>query len=136
VAARYTAGTVPRKRSSALTDGEMRLMQVLWRAGRATVGDIWQGLAANKRPAYNSVQTLLRILEEKGFVRHEKAGRAFVYVPTVAKSDACATAVSRLVGQFFDGNAGLLALNLIERGDVDVEELTRLQQLIEQQARR
>lgn len=111
-------------------------MQVLWHQGRATVGEIWRGLSAHKRPAYNSVQTLLRILEDKGFVRHEKEGRAFVYVPTVAKADACDTAISRLVGQFFDGKVGLLALNLIERGDVDVQELTRLKQLIARQEQR
>jgi BlaI family transcriptional regulator, penicillinase repressor len=114
----------------------MRLMQVLWHHGRATVGEIWRGLSAHKRPAYNSVQTLLRILEDKGFVRHEKEGRAFVYVPTVAKTDARDTAISRLVGQFFDGKVGLLALNLIERGDVDDQELSRLKQLIAQQDRR
>jgi predicted transcriptional regulator len=114
----------------------MRLMQVLWRKDRATVGDVWRGLSAHKRPAYNSVQTLLRILEEKGFVRHEKAGRAFVYVPAVAKSEACASAISRLVGQFFDGKTGLLALNLIERGTVDEQELARLKQMIRQHERR
>jgi BlaI family transcriptional regulator, penicillinase repressor len=114
----------------------MRLMQVLWRKGRATVGDVWRGLSAHKRPAYNSVQTLLRILEDKGFVTHEKEGRAFVYVPQVEKSEACANAVTRLVGQFFDGKAGLLALNLIERGDVDEQELTRLKYLIKQQQER
>ena len=127
---------MPRRRSVALTDGEMRLMQVLWRKGRATVGDVWRGLSAHKRPAYNSVQTLLRILEEKGFVRHEKEGRAFVYAPQVEKSEACASAISRLVGQFFDGKTGLLALNLIERGDVDEQELTRLKHLIKQQQER
>jgi predicted transcriptional regulator len=124
---------VPRKRSSALTDGEMRLMQVLWKKGRATVGEVWEALQGARKPAYNSVQTLLRILEAKGYVRHEKEGRAFVYVPAVEKSDACASAISRLVGQFFDGNAGLLALNLVERGDVDDQELSRLKQIIRAQ---
>ena len=125
-----------RRRSVTLTDGEMRLMQVLWRKGRATVGDVWRGLSAHKRPAYNSVQTLLRILEEKGFVQHEKEGRAFVYVPAVGKSEACASAISRLVGHFFDGKTGLLALNLIERGAVDEQELARLKQVIRQHERR
>jgi BlaI family penicillinase repressor len=124
-----------RKRSSALTDGELRLMQVLWKKGRATVGDVWQGLHGSRKPAYNSVQTLLRILEDKGYVRHEKEGRAFVYVPAVAKAEACESAISRLVGQFFDGNAGLLALNLVERGDVDDQELSRLKQVIRVQER-
>jgi predicted transcriptional regulator len=126
---------VPRRRSLALTDGEMRLMQVLWKKGRATVGDVWQALPGSRKPAYNSVQTLLRILEEKGYVRHEKEGRAFVYVPAVAKAEVRDTAISRLVGQFFDGKAGLLALNLVERGDVDEQELTRLKQMIRHQDR-
>jgi predicted transcriptional regulator len=126
---------VPRGRSLALTDGEMRLMQVLWKKGRATVGDVWQALPGSRKPAYNSVQTLLRILEEKGYVRHEKEGRAFVYVPAVAKAEVRDTAISRLVGQFFDGKAGLLALNLVERGDVDEQELTRLKQMIRHQDR-
>jgi predicted transcriptional regulator len=113
----------------------MRLMQVLWKKGRATVGDVWQALPGSRKPAYNSVQTLLRILEEKGYVRHEKEGRAFVYVPAVAKAEVRDTAISRLVGQFFDGKAGLLALNLVERGDVDEQELTRLKQMIRHQDR-
>ncbi|HKB11380.1 MAG TPA: BlaI/MecI/CopY family transcriptional regulator, partial [Vicinamibacterales bacterium] len=112
---------------------ELRLMHVLWKKGRGTVGDVWSGLSASKRPAYNSVQTLLRILEDKGFVRHEQEGRAFVYVPAVGKAEARETAISRLVGQFFDGDAGLLALNLVERGDVDEHELVRLKRLIRQQ---
>ena len=127
---------MPRRQSPSLTDGELRLMRVLWRRGRATVGEVWQVLRGPRKPAYNSVQTLLRILESKGYVRHEKEGRAFVYVPVVAQREATQEAVRHMIGQFFDGKAGLLALDLLEDGDLEADELARLEELIARHTRR
>ena len=74
---------VARRRSPALTDGELRLMQVLWDRGRATVGDVVDGIPGGEKPAYNTVLTILRILEKKGYITHEKDGRAHVYMPLI-----------------------------------------------------
>ncbi|MPY86902.1 MAG: BlaI/MecI/CopY family transcriptional regulator [Luteitalea sp.] len=110
-------------------------MRVLWLEGRATVGDVWAGLPDADRPSYKSVQTLLRILEHKGHVRHEKEGRAFVYVPLVDRERARRGAVARLLRQFFDGKPGLLALSILEREKLDARELAEVKRLIKQVTR-
>ena len=123
---------MPRRRSTTLTDGELRLMQVLWKHGRATVGEVVDALPGPRRPAYNTVLTMLRILEEKRYARHEKTGRAFVYSPVLDRGRAQRTAVKRLVSQLFDGSPGSLVLNVLEHEQVDVEEITRLRKLLKE----
>lgn len=121
---------MPRKKSATLTSGELRIMEVLWKRGRATVAQV---AAALPPPpvAYNTVLTMLRILERKGHVRHEEAGRAFVYTPSIAREDAAQTAVGDVVHRFFRNNPGELALRLIERERPSAEELARLRALID-----
>jgi len=121
---------VSRKQSPTLTDGELRLMDVLWRQGRATVAQIVEALS-RERLAYNTVLTLMRILEQKGYVRHEKEGRAFVYVPVVDRTRARSRAVQHLLRRFFDGSPELLMVNMLEHDQVDVSELERLLQAAE-----
>ena len=119
-----------RKKSVTLTDGELRLMRVLWDAGRATVSDVVRALPAKRPPAYNTVLTILRILEHKGYVRHEKHGRAFVYVPVIDQNQARRTAVKRLVSQLFDDSPTQLMINLLEQDHVDARELERIRTLL------
>ena len=119
-----------RTRSVTLTEGELRLMRVLWERGRASVSDIVAALPAKRRPAYNTVLTLLRILEQKGHVRHEKRGRAFVYSPIIGREQAQRRAVRRLVSQLFDGSPGSLAVDILEHDRVDADELKHLRQLL------
>lgn len=119
-----------RKQSPTLTDGELRLMDVLWSRGRATVAQIVEALS-RERLAYNTVLTLMRILEQKGYVRHEKEGRAFVYVPVVDRTRARSRAVQHLLRRFFDGSPELLMVNMLEHDQVDVSELERLLQAAE-----
>jgi predicted transcriptional regulator len=122
---------MPRKKSPTLTEAELRIMEVLWAKGRATVADV---AAALPPPpiAYNSVLTTMRILERKGHVRHREAGRAFLYEPAIARDAAAQTAVGHVVKRFFRNNPGELALRLIERDRPSDEELARLKSLIEQ----
>jgi predicted transcriptional regulator len=118
-----------RRRFPALTDGEVRLMRVLWSRGRGTVADILDGLAGPRKPAYNTVLTMMRILERKGYVRHEKVGRAFVFVPLIDQTQARRTALGWLLNRFFNDSPGLLVLNLIRDGQVGADELERLRRL-------
>jgi predicted transcriptional regulator len=120
-----------RKRSKTLTEAELRLMEVLWRDGRATVAEVTAALPPPPI-AYNSVLTTMRILEQKGYVAHEEAGRAFVYRPLVAREDAAQNAVGHLLSRFFDNSSGTLALRLIETERPSDDELSRLKMLIEQ----
>lgn len=122
---------MPRPRSPALTDAEARVMSVLWRARRATVADVVAALRKKRPVTYSTVQTILRILEEKGYVAHEKVGRAFVYRPRVDEGQARRRALRHLVSRLFDGSPGLLVLNVLEHERLEPEELNRLKKLIE-----
>jgi BlaI family transcriptional regulator, penicillinase repressor len=119
-----------RRRSAALTDGELRIMRVLWNRGSATVGDIADRIEDTPKPAYNTVLTMLRILETKGYVRHDKDGRAFVYAPVIDRSEARHNALSHLLHRFFDGSTELLVLDLLGHDQASPAELERLRELI------
>ena len=105
-------------------------MLVLWDKGRATVGEVVDSLKGPRKPAYNTVLTLLRILERKGYVTHEKTGRAFIFLPLVDRSQARRSAFRQLLARFFDDSPWLLLLNLIQQGEVDAEELNRVRDQI------
>jgi predicted transcriptional regulator len=120
-----------RRRSSTLTEAELRLMEVLWDKQQATVADVTAALPPPPI-AYNSVLTTMRILERKCYVAHQEAGRAFVYRPLVAREEAAGHAVGHLLSRFFDNSAGTLALRLIENERPSEAELARLKMLIEQ----
>jgi len=89
-------------------------------------------------PSYSSVRTILRILEEKGHLRHEKQGPRFVFRPTVSRDKARRSALRQIVHTFFDGSVGQAVLALLEVGDVDLSEqdVNRLTKLIEQSQKR
>ncbi|HUZ48689.1 MAG TPA: BlaI/MecI/CopY family transcriptional regulator [Candidatus Dormibacteraeota bacterium] len=118
-----------RKKSTVLTDAELRVMEVLWTRGRASVAEVTD--AIHPSIAYTTVLTTLRILEKKGHVRHEAAGRAFLYSPTIEREAAAQSALSGVVSKFFGNNSGALALRLIESERPSDEELARLRSLIE-----
>ncbi len=119
-----------RKKSPNLTDAELRLMDILWERGSATVADVVEGLPKQPPTAYSTVLTIMRILENKGYVRHTKEGRAFIYHPLVGREQARENAVSHLLGKFFENSPELLMLNLIEAKKIDAAELKRLRKLI------
>lgn len=119
-----------RKKSQTLTEAELPIMDVLWQKRSATVGDVADALAKEKPVAYNTVLTLMRILERKGYVRHTKDGRAFVYHPVVEKGEASRTAVRHLLMRFFNDSPELLMLNLLRDERIDEHELERLRGLI------
>jgi len=123
---------VARKKSPHLTDAELRLMDVLWEKGDATVSDVADALPQNPALAYSTVLTTLRILENKGFVSHTKDGRAFVYHPLVGREQARESAVTHLVRRFFENSPELLMLNLLDGKKVDASELRRLRKKIEE----
>jgi BlaI family penicillinase repressor len=120
-----------RRQSPALTDAELRIMRVLWARGRGTVGEVLEGIAGPDKPAYNSVLTILGILERKGYVTHEKDGRAFVYAPLVDDSQARRRAVSQLIARFFNGSPEALVLDLLGHQQVTDEERRRVRELVQ-----
>jgi len=85
---------VPPSKSATLTDAELRLMDVLWQIGPATVQSVLESLPAKPALAYNSVLTTIRILEKKGYLKHVKDGRAHVYAPAIERKDATRSEIS------------------------------------------
>jgi beta-lactamase regulating signal transducer with metallopeptidase domain/predicted transcriptional regulator len=99
-----------RKKSPLLTDAELRLMEVLWEAGSATVSSVLEALPRDVPLAYSTVLTTLRILEQKGYVKHRKEGRAFVYRAVVDRERERERAVTRLLQRFFGGSPEQLVI--------------------------
>jgi len=122
---------LPPKKSPTLTEAELRLMEVLWQKGPATVQQILQDLPEAAPLAYNSVLTTIRILEQKGYVKHVKDGRAHVYTPLIQREEATRSEIRRLVNRFFGNSHELLVLNILEDQTVDAKELKRLRKMLE-----
>jgi len=121
-----------RKKSPHFTDAELKLMDVLWDKGSATVSDVLAGLKTKPALAYSTVITTLRILETKGYVSHTKEGRAFTYKPLIGRHEARQSAVSHLLHRLFDGSPELLMTSLFEDRKIGAAEMKRLRDLIEQ----
>jgi len=104
-------------------------MDFLFRVGKATANDVMEGLP--DAPSYSAVRALLRILEQKGHIRHEEEGRAYVYMPLVRRADARQSALSHLLKTFFDNSAeqavaALLAIKGEKMSDAALERMSRL----------
>jgi BlaI family transcriptional regulator, penicillinase repressor len=123
---------VPPSKSVTLTEAELRLMDVLWQAGPSTVQQVLDALPKKSQLAYNSVLTTIRILEKKGYVRHIKDGRAYVYRPLVERAEASRSEIRHLAHRFFKNSHEMLVLNILQDRGVDAEELKRLRQLLEE----
>jgi predicted transcriptional regulator len=119
-----------RRKTPNLTEGELRLMEVVWKRGQATVGDVVEELPADPPLAYSTVLTTLRILEAKGYLRHTKKGRAFVYEPVVARAEARRKALRHLVNRFFGGSREQLVINLLEEETIGRDEMRRIKKMI------
>jgi BlaI family transcriptional regulator, penicillinase repressor len=120
-----------RRRSAALTDAESEVMAILWRLRRASVGDVVTAMKKTRAVTYSTIQTLLRILETKGYVTHHKVARAFVYEPVIDERQARRRALRHLVRRLFEGSPSLLVLNVLEDEDLDPTERDQLRKLIE-----
>jgi BlaI family transcriptional regulator, penicillinase repressor len=122
-----------RSKSATLTEAELRIMNVLWDRHSATVHEVLAALPAKPALAYNSVLTIIRILEKKGYVKHvkDKDTRAHVYLPLVDRKDATRFEVRHLVSRFFGNSNEQLLLNVLEETSIDAEELDHLRQLLE-----
>lgn len=122
---------MPPRKSPTLTEAELRLMEILWEKGPATVQHILDALPGQPALAYNSVLTTVRILEKKGYVRHVKDGRAHVYAPLLDRKEASRFEIRHLVSRFFGNSDEMLALNILEERGLDDDELKRLRDLLE-----
>jgi len=107
-------------------------MDVLWTKGAATVSEVAEALPSEPALAYNTILTTLRILEQKGHVKHTRAneGRAFIYEPVIGRKQAGTNALRHLVSRFFGNSPELLVLNLLEDEELSGKELRRIRKLL------
>ena len=118
-----------RKKALVLTDHELRLMEVLWRRDRSTVADVVDGIAPPPL-AYSTVLTTLRTLEQKGYIAHEEAGRAYVYHPLVKREEAAKSAMQHLLGRFFGDSPGALAVTLLDDTQLTDDDVAKIKKLL------
>lgn len=110
---------------------ERQIMDILYRRGRATASEVMEDLSGN--PSYSTVRTQLRVMEEKGHVRHEEEGLRYVYTPAVPRHAARKSALRHLVETFFDGSAEKTVAALLgsEGARMSDEELDRIAELVD-----
>ncbi len=109
-------------------------MRIIWARGKCTVADILEDLPEEAPLAYSTVLTTVRILEDKGYLRHEKEGRAFVYEPIVKASKARRDALRYVMDRFFNNSAELLVANVLEEDSVTPEVVEELRKLLESES--
>jgi predicted transcriptional regulator len=121
---------MPRPAADSLTPREAEIMSCLWRLRAATAEQIRDELSG--QPHDSSVRTLLRVLEQKGYVRHRVVGKAFEYLPLIERAPVESKAVLGLLKRYFSGSAHNLVLRLLEDERISPEELDRLAALASQ----
>lgn len=124
-----------RRTSETLTEAELRIMQVLWQTGPGTVQQILDALPTRPALAYNTVLTTIRILERKGYLGHDKDGRAHVFRPLVERDQASRSEIRHLVNRFFRNSHEDLVLNILEDRGIAAEELDRLRRMLDEKTR-
>jgi BlaI family transcriptional regulator, penicillinase repressor len=125
---------VDRKKSVKLTRFELEIMQVLWELGSGSVREIQERLPEKRRPAYTTVQTIVRRLEEKEAVRRvKKIGNAFIFEPLITRRSAHHRLINELL-ESFGGSARPLMAHLAETGKLSLEDLKELEGILAQRA--
>jgi predicted transcriptional regulator len=121
-----------KKQQDPLSRREREMMNIIFAREKATAGDVMDAMA--EPPSYSAVRATLRVLEQKGHLRHEHDGARYVYKPTTNREKVRQSALDQLLTTFFDGSAANVVATLIERqrGKLTAEELDRLSELIDQ----
>ncbi|HLK50659.1 MAG TPA: BlaI/MecI/CopY family transcriptional regulator [Bryobacteraceae bacterium] len=118
-----------RRRSRTLTEQELEIMKVIWERERVTVRDVYEALLERRKVAYTTVMTMMKILEQKGFLKKSQEDRAHVYRPAQAKRQVIGAMVKEFVNRVFNGSAEPLLVHLVEEHHLsqkDLEEIARL----------
>ncbi len=114
------------------TSRELEILKVLWEQGPSRVRAVHRQLAQHEDLAYNTIQTLMRLMEEKGLVDHQVEGRTFVYTPRFSRDESTA----RFLDRVFDGAADQLVMSLLRTERIAPEELERMEAMITKARRR
>lgn len=124
---------MPRRASRTFTERELEIMQILWESKEATVRDIQQALPPGRH--YNTVLTIIRVLERKGHVTHRQEGRGFVYRALAHPEKSRARALSHLIDSVFGGSSESVVLNMVDAGNLTLEELDEIRRKLKKRAK-
>ncbi len=113
-----------------MSPAETEILRLIWELNEATVQQIRDHLPSDRKLAYNTVQTLLTRLEQKGYLHHRIEGKAHVYIPAVKKNEVIKSTVSDFLSRLFGGDPKPLVQFLAEDGKIDEEDINRLRELI------
>ncbi len=113
-----------------MTPQELEIMKVVWRAGSATVRDVYETLLAQRRIAYTSVMTMMNVLERKGHLRKELRDKAFLYTPTAPQRDVLGSMVGEFVDRVFNGATTPLLQCLVDEQRLSEEDVKEIQRLL------
>lgn len=118
------------------TELELAILKVLWLKAPQTVQGVREGLAATGRElAHSSVITVMNIMVRKGYLRRDKAGRAFRFTPLVEQQGVSRQMLGDIVNRVFDGSASAVMLELLETSDVDADDIAAIRRLINRKSR-
>jgi BlaI family transcriptional regulator, penicillinase repressor len=118
-----------RRRSTTLTGHELEIMKIVWERESTTVRDVYEALLEKRKVAYTTVMTMMKILEQKQYLRRTQVDRAYVYRPAQPKRQVIGAMVRDFVNRVFNGSAEPLLVHLVEEHDLsreDLEEIARL----------
>ncbi len=122
---------MPRPKSDNPTPAELEILQVLWSQGPGTVRQVLDTLNRRRKRAYTSIMTLLNVMVDKGLLRREPQGRAFVYVPRVPQRSMLRRMVGDLLDRAFDGSAHQLVAHALDSTHPSQEELEQIQRIVD-----
>ena len=118
-----------RRRSSILTEHELEIMKIVWQHDSSTVRDVYEALLEKRKVAYTTVMTMMKVLEQKKYLKKSQAERAYVYRPAQPQRQVIGAMVRDFVNRVFNGSASPLLVHLVEEHDLsreDLEEIARL----------
>jgi predicted transcriptional regulator len=119
-----------RPRSTTLTDQELEIMKIVWQREAATVRDVYEALLERRKIAYTTVMTMMKILEQKKYLKKSQVDRAYVYRPAQPKKQVIGAMVREFVNRVFNGSAEPLLVHLVEDRRISAEELEEIQRLM------
>ena len=126
----YEKEYIMKNELTALSGAEGEVLRILWDLGRGTVQSVLDKMPAGRDVAYATVQTLLRRLEKKGYVGHERKGKAHVFYPAVERADVLDSAVGTFVERLFGGNSAGLVHFLAEHGKIGADDIEKLKDIV------
>ena len=131
----WTEAEMRQKKTKFLTEVELEFMSKLWDLGEATVRDVQDALGPARKLAYTSAATILRILEQKGFVTSTKQGKTFLYTATLSKDTYQSRSLRNLSEKLFDNAPATLVARLVDDNDLSEEALDEIRALIDKRLR-